>query len=164
MGAGGPAWVRTGGNGRTSGKHTWLTREPFHNSTVLRKMPGGSGGGVPGPSETTLWAWGCQEHTCPRSDSEPQSFPLSSVPLPRGVLRPSGHAVPQALAGRRTGKGAVGLPSGLRVYHCPAVRQLPISSPFSTPGSFLPKGAHGALFTGAVRKTGDKGMRHPVCT
>lgn len=40
-----PAWVRTGGSGRISGKHMWLTKEPFHESIVLRKLGGQAGGG-----------------------------------------------------------------------------------------------------------------------
>ena len=66
----------------------WLTKESFHESIVLRKLGwewGWGWGCVPEPSETSLWAWGCQEHTCPRSDSEPQSSALSSVPLPSGA-------------------------------------------------------------------------------
>ena len=104
---------------------------------------GGSGGGGGGVCQNLLrhrCGHGAARSIHVQGQTLNPNPPLSALcPFPVGPLPLLGHAVPQALAGRRAGKGAVGLPSGLRVCHCPAVRQLPISSPLSNPRFLLAK-------------------------
>ena len=108
MGAGG-LWVRTGGSGRTSSKHKWLTKGPFHESIIPREL--GGGGRAPEPPQTSLWVWSCQKHTCPRSDSEYPVFPSQlCAPSQWGPSASQDTAPPQALAGKEDREGGCAAP------------------------------------------------------